>query len=296
MRRSSLLLALLLPYTSAYIQNAICPQCAGGNAQYATGSYNGYANVDTNPLAYFNGPTDFGNQLGKAIAARINTDGYSSDSQSRMTFGSHPMSSYGSQSYGTQSYGGTPNYGSQTYVIQPDSQGSYTMSSYPGGYNQQQGMSSGGYGAQGYGTQGYGTQGYGTQGYGTQGYGSQGGYSMNSYPGGGYNQYGGQTMQSGNYNYGNMAASYGNMATGYGGNTNSFGSYPSGGYGIPDPITTGGMSSMPSSGGSCPYCFGNKGGYKAKKAKRESESTKVTKKESESTKKAKEELKPTKKN
>lgn len=46
MQRTSLLLALLLPYTSAYLQNAICPQCAGSNSQYATGSYNGYANVE----------------------------------------------------------------------------------------------------------------------------------------------------------------------------------------------------------------------------------------------------------
>ncbi|EYC08718.1 hypothetical protein Y032_0064g3496 [Ancylostoma ceylanicum] len=272
MRRSSLLLALLLPYTSAFIQNAICPQCAGGNSQYATGSYNGYANVETNPLAYFNGPTDFGNQLGKAIAARINTDGYSPGSQSTLTFGSYPMSSYGSQSYGAQSYGGTPNYGSQTYVVQPD-------------LYQQQGMSSGGYG----------TQGYGTQGYGSQGYGSQAGYTMNSFPSGyqqqGMSQYGGQTMQPSSYNFGNMANSYGNMASSYG-NTNTFGSYPSGSYGIPDPITTGGMSS---SGGSCPYCFGNKGGYKSKKAKRESESTKMTKEEAESAKTAKKESKSTKK-
>lgn len=170
-------------------------------------------------------------------------------------------------SYGSQSYGGTPDYGGQTYVVQPD-------------LYQQQGMSSAGYG-----TQGFGTQGYGTQGFGTQGYGSQAGYTMNSFPSS-YSQYGGQTMQPSNYNFGNMA-SYGNMASGYG-NTNTFGSYPSASYGIPDPITTGGMSN---SGGSCPYCFGNKGGFKTKKAKRESEkeakreSQKETKGKSESKKK-----------
>ncbi|KAK6737308.1 hypothetical protein RB195_019792 [Necator americanus] len=179
-----------------------------------------------NPLAYFNGPTDFGNQLGKAIAARINTDSYSSNSPSKLTFGSYPMSSYSSQGYG-----GTTDYGTQTYVVQPD-------------VYQQQGMTQGGYGTQGYGNQ-------------------QLGYTFNSFPNNNYNQYGGQTaVMPNNYNYGN----YGNMATSYG-NVNGFGNYATAGYGIPDPITTGGV---PNSGASCPYCFGNKGGYKAKKAKRES--------------------------
>ncbi|KAK6012034.1 hypothetical protein OSTOST_22822 [Ostertagia ostertagi] len=63
---------------------------------------------DPNPLSYFNGPTDFGNQLGKAIATRIN-EAYVPDASNRMTFGSYPTSSFTNQALG-----------GQNYVVQPD--------------------------------------------------------------------------------------------------------------------------------------------------------------------------------
>ncbi|KAK6038776.1 hypothetical protein COOONC_23719, partial [Cooperia oncophora] len=198
----------------------------------------------SNPLSYFNGPTDFGNQLGKAIATRINeTDqispsneqittindlsvemygmkysggAYIPDSSNRMTFGSYPTSSFTNQGLG-----------GQNYVIQPDLY--------------QQALSS----------------------FGSQGFQGLGSYptSFNSYPGYGFGT-GQQTMlpSNGGYTFGN----FNNLGgTTYG--TNSYGNYGTNTYGIPDPITTGG-----STGGSCPYCFGNKGGFKSKKAKRAS--------------------------
>ncbi|VDM76342.1 unnamed protein product [Strongylus vulgaris] len=251
MQRTALLLALLLSCTSAFLQNPICASCSGGNTY---GSYSSYPNISPNPLAYFNGPTDFGNQLGKAIAASISdlvvitpkahsfqsySSGYSSSSsQPKLTFGSYPQSGLS-----TQTYGGANDYGPQTYVIQPDLYGGNANS----------------YGGQTYGNvQTYGSQG----GYENQGYGNQGGYTFSSFPNNnGYgNQYIGQPATS----YG--LSNYGNMATNYGNN------YPTNTYGVPDPITTGGVST--GNVGSCPYCFGNKGGYKTKKAKRESKSKK----------------------
>ncbi|KAK6016638.1 hypothetical protein OSTOST_17875 [Ostertagia ostertagi] len=98
-------------------------------------------------------------------------------------------------------------------------------------------------------------------GYGTQGLGGYPTMSFNSFPNYGFGA-GQQTMlpSTGGYTFGN----FNNLgATSYG--TNTYGNYGTGTYGIPDPITTGG-----STGGSCPYCFGNKGGYKTKKAKRAS--------------------------
>ncbi|KAK5978495.1 hypothetical protein GCK32_001365 [Trichostrongylus colubriformis] len=225
-RRLALVL-LSLQYTSAYIQNAICPQCAG---------YNGYTPIDSNPLSHFNGASDFGNQLGKAIAGRIN-EAYTipTDTSNRMTFGSYPTSSFSS-------------YGGQNYITQPDM------------YQQAlSGMS----GMSGYGTQGLGTS-YPT---GTS-YPSGTSYPMSfsSFPG--YNFGSGQTMlpSNGGYSFGN----YNNLGgTTYG--ANSFGNYGSG-YGIPDPIPS--AVSGGGGGGSCPYCFGNKGGFKAKKSKRATTATK----------------------
>uniref|UniRef100_A0A7I4Y8A4 Secreted protein n=1 Tax=Haemonchus contortus TaxID=6289 RepID=A0A7I4Y8A4_HAECO len=211
---SSILVLLSLQYTNAYIQSTVCPQCAGVNSQYGSGSYNGYTNIDSNPLSYFNGPTDFGSQLGKAIATRIN-EVSSTDNSGRLTFGSYPTSSFTNQGFG-----------GQNYVVQPDLY--------------QQALS----------------------GYGTQGLGGYPSMSFSSFPNYGFGT-GQQSMQ--NMLPGTSGYSFGNFnnlgASTYG--TNSYGNY--GSYGIPDPITTAG-----SAGGSCPYCFGNKGGFKTKKAKRAS--------------------------
>ncbi|VDL80477.1 unnamed protein product [Nippostrongylus brasiliensis] len=123
---------------------------------------------------------------------------------------------------------GTQNLGGSSYVVQPDLL--------------QQSLS-------------------GYSGYGTQGLSSSLPSSFTSFPG--YSGYVGQQtmLPSTGYSFGNFnnlgGSTYGNMgATTF----NSLGNY--GSYGIPDPITTSGSTG----GGGCPYCFGNKGGYKAKRA------------------------------
>ncbi|VDP04963.1 unnamed protein product [Heligmosomoides polygyrus] len=206
-----LLVLMVAQYSTAYIQNAVCPQCAGVNVPFSSSSYNGYSNIDPNPLSFFNGPTDFGNQLGMAIASRIN-EAYP-DSASRLSFGSYPMTNFGNQ--------GT--FGGQSYVIQPD-----LIQQSLSGYGNQAALG-----------------------------GSSFPTSFSSFPG--YGGFAGQ--QSVLPNNGYTLGNFNNLgATTYG---NNFGNY-GGTYGIPDPITTGGSTS----GGGCPYCFGNKGGFKARKAKR----------------------------
>ncbi|VDM55311.1 unnamed protein product [Angiostrongylus costaricensis] len=215
----SVLLAVLLLKSITYAQNAVCPQCSTLNGGHSS-----------NPLVYFTSPSDFGNQLGQAIATRIN-EGYKSGSASRITFGSYPYSGYGSQGYGGSS---------QSYVIQPEAS-QQTMSSY-----NNQGI--GGYPSS-----------YGSYpNYGNYGYGSGQGQQI-QIPSSGYSTYG----NVGSTSYGNTFGSYGGgYSGGYGGS-----------YGIPDPITTGGSSGGGGSGGNCPYCFGNKGGYKMKRSKRAKRST-----------------------
>ncbi|KJH51304.1 hypothetical protein DICVIV_02507 [Dictyocaulus viviparus] len=130
------------------------------------------------------------------------------------------------------------------------SQNKITFSSYP--YSN--------YGSQGYSNSGAGARNHIIQSSINQQGVSDGGYSsmINNFPPYGYGYGTGQPYISSNgYIYGN----YNNL--GYSTYGRSFGN-----YGIPDQITNG----ISSGSGSCPYCFGNKSGYKTRRSKRSNES------------------------